>query len=75
MTGEGLQILTYTLHSWTLSSECSLARHTYCDTGYLREHVRLTPAAEHWQWNCHYLFLRLWSVAAEIRTLNLSWKQ
>ena len=33
ITGEGLQILTYTRHSWSLSSEGSLTCHTYCDTG------------------------------------------
>ena len=30
---EGLQILTYARHSWPLSSEGSLACHTYCDMG------------------------------------------
>ena len=34
ITGEGLQILTYTRHYWSLSSEGSLACHTYCDTGH-----------------------------------------
>ena len=29
----GLQILTYARHSWPLSSEGSLACHTYCDMG------------------------------------------
>ena len=33
ITGERLQILTYARHSWPLSSEGSLACHTYCDTG------------------------------------------
>ena len=33
ITGEGLQILTYTRHCWPLSSEGSLSCHTYCDTG------------------------------------------
>ena len=33
-TGEGLQILTFAWHSWPLSSEGSLACHTYCDTGH-----------------------------------------
>ena len=33
ITDEGLQILTYARHSWPLSSEGSLAWHTYCDTG------------------------------------------
>ena len=31
---EGLQILTFARHSWPLSSEGSLACHTYCDTGH-----------------------------------------
>ena len=31
---EGLQILTYARHLWPLSSEGSLACHTYCDTGH-----------------------------------------
>ena len=31
---EGLQILTCALHSWPLSSEASLACHTFCDTGH-----------------------------------------
>ena len=34
ITGERLQILKYTRHSWPLSSEDSLACHTYCDTGH-----------------------------------------
>ena len=34
-TGEGLQILTYARHSWSLSSEGSLACHTECYTGQL----------------------------------------
>ena len=32
ITGKGLQNLTYTGHSWSLSSEGSLACNTYCDT-------------------------------------------
>ena len=51
ITGEGLQILTYTRHSRPLSSGGSLACHSYCETGHL--------------WSCHYLFLQLRSVAAE----------
>ena len=31
---DGLQILTCAWHSWPLSTEGSLACHTYCDTGY-----------------------------------------
>ena len=36
ITDEGLQILTYMYarHSWLLSSEGSLACHTFCDTGH-----------------------------------------
>ena len=32
--GKVLQILTYARHSWSLSSEGSLACHNYCDTGH-----------------------------------------
>ena len=34
ITGEGLQILTYARHSWSLNSESSLACQTYCDTAH-----------------------------------------
>ena len=34
ISGEGLQILTFTRYSWPLNSEGSLACHTYCDTGH-----------------------------------------
>ena len=34
IAGEGLQILTNARFSWPLSSEDSLACHTYCDTGH-----------------------------------------
>ena len=34
ITGEGLQILTYTRHLWPLSKGGSLACHTYCETGH-----------------------------------------
>ena len=63
ITDEGLQILVYTQHSWPLSSEGSLARHTYCDTGHLfmwsslhedPQYSHLLP--NNWQWSCHYLF-------------------
>ena len=65
IAGEGLQILTYARHSWPLSSEVSLMCHTYYDTGLrfimvISEdpwHSHLLPSV--WQWNCHYLFLRL----------------
>ena len=33
ITGEGVQILTYTWNSWSLSREGSLACHTFCDKG------------------------------------------
>ena len=33
LPNKGLQILMYTRQSWPLSSEGSLACHTYCDTG------------------------------------------
>ena len=35
ITDKGLQILTFTLHSWPLSCVGSLVCHTYCDTGHL----------------------------------------
>ena len=42
ITGSGLQILTYARHSRALSSEGSLACHTYCDTtGHLYYNVHL----------------------------------
>ena len=36
INGEGLQIVSYMYagHLWALSSEGSLACHTYCDTGH-----------------------------------------
>ena len=34
ITGERIQLLTYTLNSWPLSSEGSLTCYTYCDTGH-----------------------------------------
>ena len=56
---EGLQILTYARHSWTLSSEGSLTCHAHCDTGLpfimvISEdpwHSHLLPSV--WQWSCH----------------------
>ena len=53
------------------------ARHTYCDTVHpFIMVVSEDPWVSHllpsiWQRGCHYLFLRLISVAAEIRTFNL----
>ena len=60
--------LTYARHSWPLSSEDSLACHTYCDTRnqfimvFPEDpwHSQLLPIV--WKWNCHYMFLRLRSV-------------
>ena len=52
LAGEGLQILSYSRHSWPLSSEGSLACHIYCDTGHpflmviSKEPVTLEPIAE-----------------------------
>ena len=51
ITCEGLQILTYTRHSWPLSSEGSLACHILwhgasVNDGHLRGPVTLTPIAE-----------------------------
>ena len=65
ITGEGLHILTYTRHSWPLSSVGSLACHTYSDTRHpftmvISEypwHSHLLPSV--WLWNCHYLISRL----------------
>ena len=62
IAGERLHILTYARHLLPLSSEGSLARHTYCDTGYpfimvISEdpwHSHLMPSV--WQRSCHYLF-------------------
>ena len=49
IAGEGLGILTYVRHSWSLSSEDSLACHIYCDTGHrfiMPRTLELTPFAE-----------------------------
>ena len=69
IAGEGLQIFTYARHSWPLSSEGSLVCHTFCDIG----HPLLwsSPRNCDTQCSCHFLFLRLRSVAAGIRTPNL----
>ena len=54
ITGKGLQMFTYARHSWSLSSEISLACHTYCATyrtsvykSHLWGPVTLTRIAEH----------------------------
>ena len=76
---ERLQLLTYIYawHLWPVSSEGSLAYHTYCDTGHpfimvisedlWHSHLMLSV----WQWSCHYLFCRPRSVAAGIWTPRL----
>ena len=77
ITGDGLQILTYARQIWPLSSEGSLACHTYCDTGHpflmvISEypwHSHLLPSVS--QWTCNYLYLWFRSVAAGIRTPSL----
>ena len=74
ITSEGLQILTNARHLWSLSSDCSLACHTYFDTGHpfimfiSKDMCHSHPFPNIWQWSCYYLFLRLRSVAAGIRT-------
>ena len=45
ITGEGLQILTYTRLSWPLSSEGSLVCQTYCDMGHP---LRMVISEESW---------------------------
>ena len=52
ITGEGLQILTYIRPSWLLSSEGSLACHTFFDKGHPFIMI---------------IFFQLWSVVAGIR--------
>ena len=71
ITGEGLHIFTQNAwHSWSLSSECSLACHTYCDgESVYNGHLHLLLSVE--QRVCLYMFLRLRSLVAEIRTPNL----
>ena len=74
ITSEGVQILIYARYSWPLTSEGFLVCHTHCDTEHLFILVIFEdPWQSHllssvWQRNCHYLFLRLRSVASGIRT-------
>ena len=76
IAGEGLQIFTYARHSWPLSSEGSLTCHIHCDMDLpFIMVISEDPWHSHqmlsvWQRSCHYLFLRLRSVAAGIRTPN-----
>ena len=59
---KGWKTLTYVRHLWLLSSESSLACHTYCDTRHplitvisdYTWHSHLIPSI--WQRSCHYLF-------------------
>ena len=59
---EGFQILTYTPHSWPLSSEGSLVCHTYCEMGHMFIvvisedpcYLHLLLSAR--QWSCHNLY-------------------
>ena len=76
ITVEGHQILTYTPHSWPLSSEGSLVCHTYCDMG----HSYIMVISEEpwnsqlllsaWQWSCHFMFKWLRSVATSDQTME-----
>ena len=74
IAGEGLQIFSYARHSWPMSSEGTLTCHSYYDTDLPfiivvskdLWHSHLLPSG--WQWSCHYLFLRLKSVAPGDRT-------
>ena len=56
-------------HSWPLSSEGSLTSHTNCDTDlpfiqvFSEDPWRSNLLPSVWQWSCHYLFLRLRSIA------------
>ena len=69
--------ITLPRHLRSLSSEGSLAYHTYCDTGHpfimvISEypwHSYLLPYV--WQCTCHYLYFRHRYVANGIRTSNL----
>ena len=69
--------LTYARQFWPLSSEGFFAGHTYCDTGHpiimliSEDPWRSNLLQSVWQWRWYCLFLRLRSVAAEIRRINL----
>ena len=74
---EGLQILTYTRHSWPLSSKGSLISVPHLlwhgasvDNGHLRGHVTLTPVAERLYSGAVTICYYDRSVAPAIRTLN-----
>ena len=57
--------------SWRLSSDCSLACHTYCNVAAASGGpvIHLFPSVL--KWSCHCVYWRLRSAVAEIRTLNL----
>ena len=67
----------YIWHLSPLRSKVSLAYHTHCDTGHpfimtiSEDPWHSHPFPSVWHWSCHYLFLRLKSVAAGIQTPNL----
>ena len=67
----------YGRHLWSLSSECSLACHTYCNAGHpfvishLQGPVTLTPIAERLAVNLPLPVITIGYVAAGIRTHNL----
>ena len=73
ITGEGFQILTYTRHydHWAVMV-------LQCATPTVTRDIQLlwsyttTPVAYRLAWSCHYLFKRLRSVAAGIRTPNVT---
>ena len=57
ITDTGLHILTDASHLWPLSSEGSLACHTYWNTGHPSIMVISdNPFPSVWQWSGHYLF-------------------
>ena len=74
---EGLQNLTYAQHLKPLSSKGSVACRTCCNRRHPfimvnfegSWHPHLLSSVLHW--NCHYLFIKLRSVTAGIRTSNL----
>ena len=77
MTGEGLQIFylcsaLMTIKQWWFFN---MPHHLWHGLPFIMvisedpRHPHLLPSV--WQWSCHYLFLRLRSVAAGIQTPNL----
>ena len=76
ITSEGSQILTNTWHSAIEQRGIFSVPHLLWNgasiyNGNFWESVTLTPVPIVWHWSCHFLFLRLRSVAAGIRTPNL----